>query len=65
MYSVLCYQDHLFIPNVDELRKKLLLESYSSWYSIHLGATNVYRDLWEVEWWNGIKKDIAKFMAKC
>lgn len=25
----------------------------------------MYHDLREVYWWNGMKKDIAKFVAKC
>ncbi|WMV25358.1 hypothetical protein MTR67_018743 [Solanum verrucosum] len=28
------------------------------------GATKMYRDLWEVFWWNGMKGDIADFVAK-
>ncbi|KAH0655149.1 hypothetical protein KY290_030942 [Solanum tuberosum] len=36
-----------------------------SGYSINLGATKMYRDLREVYWWNGMKRDIADFVAKC
>ncbi|WMV33522.1 hypothetical protein MTR67_026907 [Solanum verrucosum] len=25
----------------------------------------MYRDLWEVYWWNGMKRDIAYFVVKC
>ncbi|WMV24573.1 hypothetical protein MTR67_017958 [Solanum verrucosum] len=42
----------------------ILMELKES-YSIILGATKMYRDLWEVYWWNGMKKDIADFVAKC
>ncbi|KAH0655692.1 hypothetical protein KY285_030574 [Solanum tuberosum] len=31
----------------------------------NVGATKMYRDLWEVFWWNDIKRDIANFVAKC
>ena len=34
-------------------------------YSIHPGATKMYRDLQEIYWWSGMKKDIAAFVAKC
>ena len=34
-------------------------------YSIHPEATKMYRDLREVYWWSGMKRDIAEFMAKC
>lgn len=28
-------------------------------------ATKIYHDLREICWWNGKKRDIAKFVAKC
>ncbi|WMV50609.1 hypothetical protein MTR67_043994, partial [Solanum verrucosum] len=62
--GVLRYQGQFCVLNVDELRQQILLEDHNSSYSIHLGATKIYRDLWEVYWWNGMKKDIAEFVAK-
>ncbi|WMV46265.1 hypothetical protein MTR67_039650 [Solanum verrucosum] len=41
------------------------IEAHSSRYTIHLGDTKMYHNLWEIYWWNGIKKDIAEFVAKC
>ncbi|WMV13798.1 hypothetical protein MTR67_007183 [Solanum verrucosum] len=64
-YSVLRYQGRLCVPNVDDLREQILTEAHSSQYSIRSGATKMYFDLWEVYWWSGMIKDIAKFMAKC
>ncbi|WMV13806.1 hypothetical protein MTR67_007191 [Solanum verrucosum] len=61
---VLCYQGRLCVPNVGELRQHILVETHKSRYSIHPGATKMYRDLWEVFWWNGIKRDITYFVAK-
>ncbi|KAH0689070.1 hypothetical protein KY289_016428 [Solanum tuberosum] len=63
--GVLRYQGRLCVPNVDELRQHILAEAHNSRYSIHPGATKMYRDLREVYWWNGMKKDIADFVAKC
>lgn len=34
-------------------------------YSIHPGAIKKYRDLYEVYWWNNMKKEILDFVAKC
>ena len=39
-------------------------EAHSSWYSIHPGATKMYYNLLEIYQWNGMKKDIAEFVAK-
>ncbi|WMV49723.1 hypothetical protein MTR67_043108 [Solanum verrucosum] len=36
------------VPNVDDLRNQILMKAHSSRYSIHLGATKIYCDLWEV-----------------
>ncbi|KAH0682275.1 hypothetical protein KY289_020027 [Solanum tuberosum] len=64
-YGVLRYQGQLCIPKVGELRQQILAEAHNSRYSIHPGATNMYHDVWEVFWWNGMKRDIANFVAKC
>ncbi|KAH0709559.1 hypothetical protein KY284_010986 [Solanum tuberosum] len=63
--GVLRYQGRLCVPDVGELRHHILKEAHNSRYSIHPTATKMYRDLWEVYWWNGMKRDIADFMAKC
>ncbi|KAH0650386.1 hypothetical protein KY284_030298 [Solanum tuberosum] len=63
--GVLRYQGQLCVPNVDDLREQILSEDHSSRYSIHPGATKMYRHLREVYWWNDMKKDISKFVAKC
>ena len=63
--SVLRYQGRLCVSRVDELLERIMLEAHSSRYSIHLGSTKMYRDLREVYWWNGMKKDIAEFVTKC
>ncbi|WMV58279.1 hypothetical protein MTR67_051664, partial [Solanum verrucosum] len=59
------YQSRLCVPNVDDVREQIFSDAYSSRYSIHLGATMAYRNLREIYWWNGMKKDIAGFVAKC
>ncbi|WMV24977.1 hypothetical protein MTR67_018362 [Solanum verrucosum] len=40
------------------------MEARSSRYSIHSGATKMYHDLWEVYWWNVMKKNIVELVAK-
>ena len=53
------YQNRLCVYNIDNLRKLILSETHSSRYSIHPEATKMYCDLWEIYWWNGMKKDIT------
>ena len=57
--GVLRYQGRLCVPDVGELRQHILAEAHNSRYSIHPGAIKMYRDLREVYWWIGIKRDIS------
>ena len=63
--DVLKCQCRLCVPRVDGLQERILDEAYSSKYSIHPGSTKMYYDLREVYWWEGMKKGIAEFVAKC
>jgi hypothetical protein len=36
-----------------------------STYSIHLGSTKMYKDLKTRYWWNGMKRDVAEYVALC
>ncbi|KAH0642150.1 hypothetical protein KY290_033750 [Solanum tuberosum] len=43
--GVLRYQGRLYVPKVGELRQQIFAEARNSRYSIHPGATKIYRDL--------------------
>ena len=43
----------------------MLAEAYNSRYSIHLGVIKTYRDMQEVYWWNGRKRDVENLVSKC
>ena len=62
---MLRYQERLCVPNVDGLRDRILEEAHGSRYSIHPGSTKMYHDLMKICWWEGLKRDIAEFVAKC
>ena len=59
------YQVRLYVPNVYGLRNQILEKAHGSRYSIHSGSAKMYHDRREVFWWEGLKKDIAEFVAKC
>ncbi|XP_070026427.1 uncharacterized protein [Nicotiana sylvestris] len=66
--EVLRMQDRICMPNVDGLRELFLEEAHSSRYSIHSGATEMYRDLRQHYWWRRMKKDIIGgegYVARC
>ncbi|XP_059290739.1 uncharacterized protein LOC132044276 [Lycium ferocissimum] len=58
--GVLRYRYRLCVPDVTVLRQKIIAEAHSSCYSIHTGSTKMYRDIKEVYWWDGMKKDIVE-----
>ncbi|KAD3066571.1 hypothetical protein E3N88_34451 [Mikania micrantha] len=43
----------------------LLEKAHKSKYSIHPGATKMYRDLRVNYWWPGMKRDVVKHVSKC
>ena len=50
--GILFYQGRLCVSDMCELRQHILAEAHNTRYSIHPGATKMYRDLWEelVKW---------------
>ena len=64
-YGFLRYQGRLIVPNVDDLRSRILEEVHGSRYSIHLGSTKMYHDLREVLWRVFLKRDIVEFVTTC
>jgi hypothetical protein len=43
--GVLWYKGRICVPNVKELKKKILREAHGSAYSIHPGGNKMYHDL--------------------
>lgn len=56
---------HLCVPNKAALRHLILQEAHDTPYSIHPGGTKMYQDLRDRFWWQGMKREIASYVAKC
>ncbi|XP_070026460.1 uncharacterized protein [Nicotiana sylvestris] len=63
--EVLKYRGRLCVPNVAGIHLQVMGETHYSLYYVHLGATKMCHDIREIYWWDGMKKDIAKFVAQC
>ena len=61
----LYYQDHVCVPNDDELKKSILEEAHSRSFSMQLGSTKMYQDLKTSYWWSRMKRDVSEFVTKC
>jgi hypothetical protein len=53
------------VPNVKELKDKILCEAHKSAYSIHLGESKMYHDLKATYWWYGMKRDVSEYVTLC
>jgi hypothetical protein len=63
--GVLWYKRMICVPNVKELKDKILREAHESSYSIHPGGNKMYHDLKATYWWYGMKRDIAEYVSLC
>jgi hypothetical protein len=63
--GVLWYKGRICVPNIKELKDKILREAHESAYSNHPGRNKMYHDLKATYWWYGMKRDIAKYVALC
>ena len=50
---------------MDNLREEILEEVHFAAYSVYPGATKMYHIIRDFYWWDGLKKDIADYVAKC
>jgi hypothetical protein len=53
------YKGRIYVPNIKELKDKILCEAHESAYSIHSGGNKMYHDLKATYWWYGMKRDVA------
>ena len=55
----------LVVPDIDGLRNEVLRECHHSTLTIHCGGNKMYQDMKRVYYWEGMKRDIGKFISKC
>jgi hypothetical protein len=63
--GVLWYKERIYVPNVKELKDKILCEAHESTYSIHPRGSKMYHDIKVTYWWYGMKRDVAEYVALC
>ncbi|XP_076933094.1 uncharacterized protein LOC143598882 [Bidens hawaiensis] len=63
--NVLRLGNRIWVPKIDGLRERIMSEAHRSKYMMHPGSDKMYQNLKPNYWWNGMKKDIALYVAKC
>ena len=59
------FKNHLIVPKLSDIKKDILEEALRSRLIVHPGGTKMYRDLKRTFWWEGMQKEVAKFVSKC
>ena len=53
------------MPQISELKNKILKEAHDTPLSIHPGENKMYMDLKDIFWWHGMRREIASYVARC
>ena len=61
----LYYKSKICVPNVQDLKNKLIYESHNTVFTMHPGGNKMHQDLKQYYWWRGMKKDIVEYVSKC
>ena len=63
--GVLRIKGRICVPRTGDLTRLIMEKAHSLRYSIHPGATKMYRDLKQHYWWCRMKRDIVDFVYRC
>ena len=63
--GVLRFQNRVCVPADQELKELILRESHSSAYSVHPGASKMYKDLRRNYWWSNMKQEVVEYVSRC
>ena len=63
--GILIMGNRLCVPDKDDLRREILDKAHNTPYAMHPGTTKMYNTLKQHYWWQGLKKDVARFVSKC
>ena len=53
------------VPQLTDLREKILQEFYCSRFDVHPSGTKMSRDLRRQYYWSGMKRDVGDFVRRC
>ncbi|KAJ9567181.1 LOW QUALITY PROTEIN: hypothetical protein OSB04_003147 [Centaurea solstitialis] len=63
--GLLTRHEQVWVPHAGGARQTLLEEAHKSRFSIHPGATKMYRNLRTDYWWPGMKREVARYVESC
>nr|GEY42471.1 putative reverse transcriptase domain-containing protein [Tanacetum cinerariifolium] len=61
----LYFLDRIWVPLVGGVRTIIMDETHKTRFFVHPEADKMYRDIRNMYWWPGMKRDIAIYVSKC
>ena len=58
-------QGKLVLPESMELRRELFDEAHRARYTVHPGATKMYKDLRRSFWEKHLRRDVSIYVSRC
>ena len=59
------YRGRVVVPQLTDLREKILKEFHCSRFVLHPGGTKMYQDLRRQYYWSGMKRHVGNFVRRC
>ena len=59
------YRTQVVVPQLTDLREKILRQFHCSRFVVHLGGTKMYQDLRRQYYWRGMKRHVGDFVQQC
>ena len=59
------FKNRLIVPESGDIKKDVLEEAHRSRLIVHPRGTQMYKDLKITFYWEGMKREVAKFVFEC
>ena len=59
------YRGRVVLPQLTDLKEKILREFHCSRFVVHPSGKKMYRDLRRQYYWSGMKKHVGEFVQRC
>ena len=60
--GILRYRNRLVVSKDEDLKREILEETHRSKYTVHPEGNKMYQNMKSLYWWEGMKKEIARFV---
>lgn len=63
--GMLMQGEHMYVPNVEELKRDILEEMHISAYAMHLGSIKMYHTIRHFYYFPCMKREVTEYVCRC